>query len=371
MGASAKRKREKHKDFQKPKLKVGKAKAKADNFTNTSFKSKAITLTTQSLHTTAPSTTYLFAHHISLLTHHSATTRKESLSYLKAHLPAALSTTASGTPNAISNLPTTSSLVSSLLPLILDPSTSVRAQLLALLTLLPHTLLTLHTRKILLFVNSAMTHISPDIRVDSAKFLDWLLGASREEVFSAGGWGVCLRGLCGCLGFNGAATGSGSEGSSLIVSKVQDGKITLSHLAVLTKVLEVGLVERVDLEGEVGVGDRRARPDGLHVSYEAHKLPSLSNVYSSLGLFDTPGSVSKGGGLQDPEPEDRDSRISYLIGGAGRGVFDSLVLGLGRLKKGGGEMGRAAGKALVVLEAADGGGVVGRCPVGRLYDTVR
>ncbi|KAG0637437.1 Rix1 complex component [Tuber brumale] len=356
MGASAKRKREKQKDFQKPKLKVGKAKAKADNFTNTSFKSKAITLATQSLHTSAPSTTYLFTHHLSLLTHHSATTRKESLSYLKTHLPAARSATASTTPNAICNLPTTSSLVSSLLPLILDPSTSVRAQLLALLTLLPHTHLTLHTRKILLFVNSAMTHISSDIRADSTKFLDWLLGASREEVFSAGGWGVCLRGLCGCLGFNGVVGGGG--GSSFIVPKVQDGKIALPHLAVLTKVLEAGLVERVDVEGEVGVGDRRRRPDGLHVSYEAHKLPSRPNVYASLGLFDTLGSVSRGGGLKDREPEDRDSRISYLTGGAGRGVFDSLVLGLGRLKKGGGEMGRAAGKALVVLEAADREGVV-------------
>ncbi|PWW75450.1 hypothetical protein C7212DRAFT_358065 [Tuber magnatum] len=315
MGSSAKRKREKQKDFQKPKLKVGKARAKADNFTNTSFRSKAITLTTQSLHTTAPSTTYLFTHHLSLLTHHNATTRRESLSYLKTHLPAALSVTPSTTPNAISNLPTTSSLIASLLPLILDPSASVRAQLLTLLAHLPHTHLTLHTRKILLFVNSAMTHISSDIRMDSTKFLDWLLGASGEEVFSAGGWGVCLRGLCGCLGFGGAAGG----GSSVIVPKVQDGKLALPHLAVLTNV----------------------------------KLPSRSNVYASLGLFDMLGSVSKGGVLPEADPEDRDSRIRYLIDGAGRGVFDSLVLGLGRLKKGGGEMGRAAGKALVILKAVD------------------
>ncbi|CUS10866.1 unnamed protein product [Tuber aestivum] len=349
MGSSAKRKREKQRDFQKPKLKVGKARAKADNFTNTSFRSKAITLPTQSLHTTAPSTASSFTHHLSLLTHHSATTRRESLSYLKTHLPAALSVTASTTPNAISNLPTISSLISSLLPLILDPSASVRTQLLTLLVHLPHTHLVLHTRKILLFVNSAMTHISSDIRMDSTKFLDWLLGASGEELFSAGGWGVCLRGLCGCLGFGGTA----GEGSSVIVPKVQDGKAALPHLAVLTKVLEAGMVDRQDVEGEVGAGDRRRRPDGLHASYEVHKLPSRSNVYASLGLFGTLGGVYRGGVLQEADPEDRDSRIRYLIGGPGRGMFDSLVLGLERLKKGGGEMGRAAGKALVVLEAAD------------------
>lgn len=200
-----------------------------------------------------------------------------------------------------------------------------------------------------------MTHISSDIRADSTKFLDWLLGASGEEVFSAGGWGVCLRGLCGCLGFGGAAGGSG--GSSVIVPKVQDGRIALPHLAVLAKALEVGLTKRVDGEGEVGMGSRKRRPDGLHVSYEAHKLPSRSNVYASLGLFDTLGNVSKEGFLREAEPEDRDSRIRYLIGGAGRGVFDSLILGLGRLKKGGGEMGRAAGKVLVALEAADREGV--------------
>jgi len=199
-----------------------------------------------------------------------------------------------------------------------------------------------------------MTHISSDIRADSTKFLDWLLRASGEEVFSAGGWGVCLRGLCGCLGFGGATGGSG--GSSVIVPKVQDGRVALPHLAVLAKVLEVGLAKPVGGEGEVGMGDKR-RPDGLHVSYEAHKLPSRSNVYVSLGLFDMLGSVSNEGVLREAEPEDRDSRIRYLIGGAGRGVFDSLTLGLGRLKKGGGEMGRAAGKVLVALEAADREGV--------------
>ncbi|RPA96425.1 hypothetical protein L873DRAFT_1694498 [Choiromyces venosus 120613-1] len=351
MGASAKRKKEKQKDFQKPKLKVGKAKAKPDNFTNTSFKSKAITLATQSLHTSAPSTSYLFTHHLSLLTHHNASTRKESLSYLKTHLPTALSTTTSN-PNAISSLPTTSSLISSLLPLILDPAASVRAQLLTLLSHLPQTHIALHTRKILLFVNSAMTHISSEIRADSPKFLDWLVGACGEDVFSAGGWGVCLRGLCGCLGFAGAGgSGAGGKASSIVLPKVQDVKIALPHLSVLTKVLEAGLVGRVDVEGQED--GRRRRPDGLHVSYEAHKLPSRSNAYASLGLFEPLGAVSKDGVLQEAEPEDRVSRMRYLTGGgSGRAVFDSLTAGLGRLKKDGGEVGRAAGKALAVLDAA-------------------
>ena len=44
MGSSTKKKKDKKKDFQKSKLKVGKAKAKADNFTDTSFKSKCTNL---------------------------------------------------------------------------------------------------------------------------------------------------------------------------------------------------------------------------------------------------------------------------------------------------------------------------------------
>jgi pre-rRNA-processing protein IPI1 len=44
MGSSAKKKKDKKKDFQKAKLKVGKARAKADNFTDTSFKSKCTAL---------------------------------------------------------------------------------------------------------------------------------------------------------------------------------------------------------------------------------------------------------------------------------------------------------------------------------------
>lgn len=44
MGSSARRKKEKKQDFQKAKLKVGKAKAKADNYTDTSFKAKCMSL---------------------------------------------------------------------------------------------------------------------------------------------------------------------------------------------------------------------------------------------------------------------------------------------------------------------------------------
>lgn len=44
MAKSAKHKRERKKDFQKVKLKVGKTKAKADNFTDTSFKARCMSM---------------------------------------------------------------------------------------------------------------------------------------------------------------------------------------------------------------------------------------------------------------------------------------------------------------------------------------
>ena len=47
MGKSARKNKEKKKDFQKVKLKVGKTKPKAENFTDTTFKSRAIQIRDQ------------------------------------------------------------------------------------------------------------------------------------------------------------------------------------------------------------------------------------------------------------------------------------------------------------------------------------
>ena len=100
--ASKRKRKEKQKDFAKAKLKVGKTAQKPDNYTDTSFKSKTISLPNQSIASssnygassgasrsslsTGPSLAVL-THQLSLTKHHSSNTRKEVLNYLQTHLP--------------------------------------------------------------------------------------------------------------------------------------------------------------------------------------------------------------------------------------------------------------------------------------------
>ena len=133
--ASKRKRKEKQKDFAKAKLKVGKTAQKPDNYTDTSFKSKTISLPNQSiasssnygassgasrsLLSTGPSLAVL-THQLSLTKHHSSNTRKEVLNYLQTHLPE--------NPSYYKNIMT------SILPLILDEDKEVRKALISLLS---------------------------------------------------------------------------------------------------------------------------------------------------------------------------------------------------------------------------------------------
>lgn len=310
----------------------------------------AIVVATQSLHTSAPSVSYLFTHHLSLLKHHSAATRRESLSYLTTHLPNALHhATSSPSPASSSRIPAMATIVTALTPLILDSSQQVRAHLLALVKLLPREQVAMYIPKILLFVHSAMTHITEDIRADSTKFLEWAIGVDREGAFGGGGWGNSLKGITGCLGWSGG-------GVKAVVPKGKETKVILQHLGVLKAVLEAGLAGGENAEKEYG----RARSSGLlHGSLEAYMIPNKSNVYAYLNLFSAPpanssgidGEGTAGSGMMTMvgEPEDEDSRRRYLISGPGKGVLSVLEMGLSSLKKDGGEVGRVAGKLLTHL----------------------
>lgn len=163
---SKRKKTEKQKDFAKKKLKVGKTAAKADNHTDTSFTAKTISLPNQSLNKkNAPvkssslsnntNVTKLadvdLTHHLSLLKHHSLTTRKEVLTYIETHLP--------------TNSPSTyKQIIQSCVPLISDESLSTRLLLVQLFNACAKArpgLLDLHIKTLILFIHSAMTNIQP------------------------------------------------------------------------------------------------------------------------------------------------------------------------------------------------------------------
>lgn len=169
MVPSKRKKAEKAKDFKKKKLKVGKTAARADNHTDTSFKSKLISLPNQSLNKKQPKDAKELqevdlSHHLSLTKHHSNITRREVLAYIEQNLP--------------TNPTMYKSILTLTIPMIHDQSKSTRAALVSLLKKCAEKqpgLLDLHVRSVVLFIHSAMTHIVPDIRNNSSAFLQILL----------------------------------------------------------------------------------------------------------------------------------------------------------------------------------------------------
>ncbi|KAF8476952.1 Rix1 complex component [Kalaharituber pfeilii] len=348
MTASSKKKKEKkQKDFAKPKLKVGKAKSKPSNFTETSFKAKAIVLASQSLHQVTPTQIHQLKHHVSLLTHHSSTTRRESLAYLTTHLPSTFtSSTYSAAEGAQSTIPA-SALIPTLSPMILDTSASVRAQLLLLMQILPKSYVEIYVSKIMLYITSAMTHISPDIRGDSTKFLAWLLSVNKDSLLRNGGWSKGLRGLIGVLGWGAAKDNVTVEGTRNAGTK---GKLILQHLGVLEEFLQAGLLGSQREVCSTDFSDDNSWKIFVpHWTTHLHMLPSnpwQSNAFSYLGLFSGTQSNNGGGdGVEDVE-----ARRRWLLEGLGRDALQSLRKGIDITRKEGGEIGRLGGKIYITLE---------------------
>ncbi|CAJ0753304.1 8593_t:CDS:10 [Entrophospora sp. SA101] len=147
------KKKAQQEDFKKQKLKVGKAKPKASNFTNTSFKSRAISLPNQSI-TEDKSNLITNTRKLSLselltqLRHYNSRTRKDAIQGLGDLFHAY--------PNILSH--SLSISINSLVRLISD-----EAELRPFIPLL------------ILFTCSAMSSIHEDIRIDSIKFMNiWL-----------------------------------------------------------------------------------------------------------------------------------------------------------------------------------------------------
>ncbi|MCJ1283120.1 rRNA processing protein [Xylographa opegraphella] len=327
MGSSVKKKKDKKKDFQKQKLKVGKARPQPDNFTNTSFKSKAIVLNAQTLNINAPSSSDQFSHHLGLLTSRSDAQRKESLSYLTA----ATISRPVGSP-----LPQpVSILVPKILPLFLDGSNGVRNQLLKLLRVLPSGEIGDLIEKILLYVRAAMTHLAADIRSSSMDILGWLLEVAGEPLVScAGGWVKTMRCFLAMLGWsNEEANESWSTNKASFGKAGSEGKTLVKILNTLGLFLSVGLTEAETMEP---VENTNLFP---LTDVQYHMLPRRSNTYASLNLFGS--------------HRDEDSQM-YEQCSERRKILSSKFLkvlerGLESARQEGGEIGRAAAATTKVI----------------------
>ena len=341
MGSSSKKKKEKAKDFKKPKLKVGKARPKPDNFTDTSFKAKAIVLAKQSLTTTAPSPSNQFSHHLSLLSSKTSTQRRDSLAFL---------TTAITSRPVNSPLPQpVSVLLPKLNPLILDGSNGVRAQLLRLLRALPPQEIEPHISHILLYIRAGLTHLAADIRSSATDILIWAVETcpNNELVSCAGGWVKTLKCLLIVLHWHAPAPASvKGQGSSnawtsarapTLGSTGTEGKLPVKTLNALATFLRAGLCPD-GFAGEATAYQGKWPFPLRHM--ETMMLPTRSNAFAHLNLFGLP---------RDEEGEMYVERVER------QRIFQkrfrtTVEAGADAARKEGGEIGRAASGVAKVLE---------------------
>ncbi|KAJ5092636.1 Pre-rRNA-processing protein ipi1 [Penicillium alfredii] len=342
MGSSAKRKKEKQKDFQKPKLRVGKTKAKPDNFTDTSFRSKAeentaITLNQQSLHVAAPSSTSQFAHHLSLLSAKSDSQRRESLAHL---------TTSIASRPVNSPLPQpVGVMLPSLLPLILDANNTVRTQLLKLLRALPEPEMEDQVAQLLPYVRAGMTHLAADIRMSAVEVLSWMVETAGESVVTcAGGWIKTLNCFLSVLGWHTEESARWSSHRASFGKSGSQGRPMVKVLAALALFLDAGVGQPVLYESEnLSDTEDGAASWPFPLCQTAHHMVTESAApYAYLNLFGQP---------RDEEGEMYETREDRYR------VFETRFLpaverGLKSAREEGGELGRASSGVTKVLKEA-------------------
>ncbi|KAK6458969.1 Rix1 complex component [Scheffersomyces xylosifermentans] len=363
---SKRKKAQKQKDFVKPKLKVGKTAAKPDNHTDTSFTAKTISLPNQSIakrQKTSSSSDEKreeidLSHHLSLTKHHSSSTRKEVLDYIEQHLP--------------SNPSLYKQILTSVIPLILDQSQKVRTSLVSLLTACAKKqpgVLELHMRSIALFMHSAMTHLQPEIRNNSSKFLLVLVEQSPQSLCKT----YFIKTLKAYFTLMAWSLTQDKKSVSLAITTTSIGgsakKARIGHLAVLRQFLSAGLFPpKVDINKNSEIDPEKVA--SVHPQSYKYLIPATtSQAYAPLKLFTNEmpkhknGTDAKNGSsntstkevddgkfhlsdLDTITAEDLETRRKVFVDVFQRPVVRSLQ---GLIKEGG-EVGREANSCLQLIQ---------------------
>ncbi|RIA91473.1 Rix1 complex component [Glomus cerebriforme] len=191
------KKKAQQEDFKKPKLKVGKKKPQASNFTDTSFKSRAISLPNQSItedksNEITNSRNLTLNELLSQLKHYSPGMRKDAIIGLKDFFHV--------NPNILSQ--SSSLVVNSLLRLLIDDNKFVRTTLLSFFTEffvpMEKSELRPFLPLLIIYTCSAMTHIYEDIRADSIKFMELWLDIAPDIIVD-GFWQRVMSNYIGLL----------------------------------------------------------------------------------------------------------------------------------------------------------------------------
>lgn len=335
MGSKRKQK-EKQKDFKKAKLKVGKTAKKPDNYTDTSFKAKTISLPGQSISIVHGSKD--FTHQLSLLKHHSSTTRKEVVINITQNLP--------------SNPAAYKLIISAAVPLILDESKLVRTEVMNLLKEIGRKqpgLLDLHKRSIVLFIISAMTHIQPDIRNTSTKFLATLLEYSDLKLYFVKILKNFFILMSWSLLDDNKSKGVSITTNSTILLGPNTKKARIDHLRVLVQFLKKNLLD----DSEQGLVDADFSRIYTHPQTYKYLIPTTPQAFLALNLFgrEIKSDLSATGSiaiqnLDTMTTEDIETRLNIM-----NDIFkDRMILNLKGLCKEGGEVGREASTCIDILE---------------------
>lgn len=218
-------------------------------------------------------------------------------------------------------------LLPKLLPLTLDGSNGVRAQLVKLLQNLPPEDVRDHMEKISMYIRAGITHLATDIRDTALEILEWTLDIDGKELVSCpGGWIKTLKTILTVLAWNEDAKLWGWTSSRAIVGR-SGSKSLPRTLGLLAALLRAGLVVRPS-------------PDTLEAqlhrfplwNVEYHMPPCQSNTYGYLNLF---GSAKD----QDSQGYENINDRRRIF----RNLFEGRVArGVSAARREGGDVGRAA-----------------------------
>jgi pre-rRNA-processing protein IPI1 len=241
-------------------------------------------------------------------------------------------------------------ILPSLLPLILDASSSVRTQLLKLFRTLPPADVEDHVPQLLPYVRAGMTHLAADVRLSAVEILTWLVGdvAGAEVVSCAGGWIKTMNCFLSVLGWHTEESAKWSSNRASFGKSGSHGKPMIKVLLALAEFLDAG-IGAPDLDTDMDSDDRSddgARGVGnwefplCHA--EQHMVPLAAAPYGYLNLFGQPRDEE---GEMYETREDRYRVFSNRFRGA-------VERGLENARKEGGEIGRASSGASKVLKEA-------------------
>ncbi|CAO3642235.1 unnamed protein product [Cunninghamella blakesleeana] len=251
MPNAKKKKAAQNEDFKKKKLKVGKAKALPDNYTNTSFTTKSISLPNQSINENK-SSELTTSRNLTLtdlliqLKHYNSSVKKDALSGLQE--------LCDRNPNLlVSSLGT---IVNGIVRLFIDDDFEVRK---ALLKFLNESFINIDVKELepfvpllIIYTCSAMTHIMEDIRLDAIKLLDIWITILPDEIVNKFWKRICgnFSSLLTVDSNNISKSNTTSKITSAASVKAAESKThlhinktKLGLLTSLTKFLEAGLFE--------------------------------------------------------------------------------------------------------------------------------